>query len=67
MLPFEHKGSSKNLFKNKVVQSPVEQEKKYSSLIVALQEFNQNVSQHPQLQAHFFSLGDGLLVAQKKV
>ncbi|OGG96742.1 MAG: hypothetical protein A2508_09590 [Candidatus Lambdaproteobacteria bacterium RIFOXYD12_FULL_49_8] len=53
------------LYQGKVLSLLPEQEKKYAAGVGSIKAFNQAVAEHPALDAHFLSIGDGLLVARK--
>lgn len=53
------------LFSGRVVHLEPADEAKYLPSVKALQQFNQKVAVHPELQGHFLAIGDGVLVANK--
>ncbi len=56
-----------NIFYNhKVLGLKPDQEKKYRKGVAALEQFNQEISQHPGFECHFFAISDGVLIAQRK-
>ncbi len=52
-------------FNGKILGLTSNQEKKYAKGVAALQEFNQQIARHPGFCCNFFSLSDGVLVAQR--
>ncbi|MBU2509893.1 methyltransferase domain-containing protein [bacterium] len=53
-------------FNQKVFGLLPEQEKKYKKAVLALEQFNQEISQHPGFSCHFLAISDGVLIAQRK-